>query len=384
LRLYFRCSLIVLALLVAPLPASALLTNGNAAIDILGQFSTVGSDTPPSYTTGCVNNGVSALGFSNINVFSGLTIDSTNHWLFASDTNNNRLLIFPLNSSNQLSSKTPSYVFGPSTFTSCIQTNHVQPSGLVADPVNNWLYEAGTNGGPCEILLFNTSSMSNGEAASYHLGVSSCGVTQSKTNGPVGVALDQANQLLYVSDSNNNRVMVFPAYGNPNWTGNGENALYVLGQSTFTTGNANQGGSASQSSLNYPQGLAYDSVSQLLYVVDTSNNRVMVFPAYGNASWAGNGENALYALGQTNFTNSGENDNSNNGTTVWWDPSPIGVWYPARCRSRYHPSSALCQRDVRRAHHGFRHRFACHRRTRFFCDRPDEFLYESELGRGSG
>jgi DNA-binding beta-propeller fold protein YncE len=158
--------------------------------------------------------------------------------------------------------------------------------------------------------------------ASYVLGSTSFtvgggGTTQSTLLAAAdyggGLAFDSTNELLYVSDVANNRVMVFnvaPSYlsGGTGGVcssgshGNGENACYVLGQTIFTSGSANEGGSASQSSLDYPSGLALDSTNQLLYVVDFSNVRVMVFPAYANASWGGNGENALYELGQASGT----------------------------------------------------------------------------------
>jgi alpha-tubulin suppressor-like RCC1 family protein len=171
--------------------------------------------------------------------------------------------------------------------------------------------------------------MSTGETPSYVLGDTSMGnyttgTTQSKMNGPTALALDVANQLLYVADSGNNRVMVFPAKGNASWGGNGENALYELGVPNGAGDFTTQGSAAATQSTFGPVGLAYDSTNQLLYVSDGNNNRVLVFPAYGNGSWGGNGENATYVLGQSNFTNNSINEGNNN-----YYPSQSSMWYPS-------------------------------------------------------
>lgn len=298
-------------------PAPATINNGENAIDVLGQFSLPpqGTDTTASYTTSCVNNGASPYGFftNNAGVLVGVALDPVNHWLFASDQGNNRVLAFPLNSSsNLLASKTPSYVFGPSTFTDCTRYYNIWPEGLAVDPVNHLLYVAGLQGGPCGINVYSTSPMTSGAAPLYVLGGGTCAATQSTNNNPVALALDTANQLLYASDQSNSRILVFPAYGNASWTGSGENALYVLGQTSFT---GNSGG-GTQSTLDHPSGLSYDATNQLLYVVDNGNQRVMVFPAYGNANWTGNGENALYELGEPDFTSSGCNDGGESAATL--------------------------------------------------------------------
>ena len=286
------------AVLFCPAPSTyAVVVNGENAEDLLGQFSLPpqGTDTTPVYTTNCINNGASPYGFYNNSVNSQpikVALDLTNHWLFASDQGNGRILVFPLNSStNLLSSKTPSYVLGTSSFTAC--GGNIESAGLAVDPTNHWLYVSNNN----LVSVYNTASMSNGEASTYTLGGGSTLQSQLNYNGG-GLALDVASQLLYVSDSQNSRVMVFPAVANASWGGSGENALYVLGQTSFSgTGNG-----TTQSTLNNPLGLAYDSTNKLLHVVDNGNSRVMIFPAYGNASWTGSGENALNVLGQSGFT----------------------------------------------------------------------------------
>ena len=291
---------------------TANVTNDENATDILGQFTSPSSDVTPDYVKSCVNNGASQIGF---NAPDGGTIDPTNHWLFIADQSNNRVLVFPLNSStNLLSSKTASYVLGQTNFVNCSpnqgngtgNTNGTQSglylsnigyTALAVDPVNQLLYvpDYGNN----RVMVFSTASMSNGENASYVIGQSNFtnsnySTSQSRLTSPTAAALDNTNHLLYVADSGNNRVMIFPAYGNGSWAGSSENALYEIGQPSGGTAFTSSTAATTQSGLSYPVGVAVDVGNSLLYVADEHNNRVVIFPV----PVASNGENASYELGQ--------------------------------------------------------------------------------------
>jgi hypothetical protein len=85
------CIALVLAAILPPRQAHAILTNGENAIDILGQFTSPSSDATPDYAKGCVNNGASPIGFDSPE---GSAIDSVNHRLFVSEWSNNRVLVF--------------------------------------------------------------------------------------------------------------------------------------------------------------------------------------------------------------------------------------------------------------------------------------------------
>jgi DNA-binding beta-propeller fold protein YncE len=135
------------------------------------------------------------------------------------------------------------------------------------------------------------------------------GPTQACLQKPLGAAYDSVNNRLFVADSYDSRVMVW----NTSSITNGMNASYVLGQTSWTGGTANQGGSAGQSTLSNPDGVAYDAVNSRLFVTD-GNSRVLVFnvaPSYlsggtgGTCSSGsyGNGENACYELGQSSGVN---------------------------------------------------------------------------------
>ena len=106
------------------------------------------------------------------------------------------------------------------------------------------------------------------------------GTSATKLSWPVGVALD-GNGGIYIADTQNNRVVHFPA--------GGTTADRVYGQPDFTTHTAG----TSAISFNGPAGIAVDSTGGL-YVSDHGNNRVVHFPA-GSTT-------ADRVYGQINFT----------------------------------------------------------------------------------
>lgn len=73
------------------------------------------------------------------------------------------------------------------------------------------------------------------------------------------------------------------------------NARYVIGQSNFNTGTANQGGAASAYTMNNPIGITV--VNGKIYVADAGNNRVLVY----NTLPSSNGIAADAVIGQPDF-----------------------------------------------------------------------------------
>jgi sugar lactone lactonase YvrE len=89
--------------------------------------------------------------------------------------------------------------------------------------------------------------------------IGSSGSGDGQFNGPVGIAIDSANDL-YVADSGNNRIQKFNSAG-----------TFVTKWGTMGTGNGE---------FNAPQGVAVDTVGTV-YVGDTGNNRVQLFSNTG-------------------------------------------------------------------------------------------------------
>jgi NHL repeat len=147
--------------------------------------------------------------------------------------------------------------------------NHV----IVADTQNSrvlgWKSEAAfVAGGPADIVIgqtdFNSYACNQNAAASA---TSLC--------APVGVAFDGAHRA-YVSDTQNNRIVVFADPFAAGQLSSGFTAMWVFGQGgNFTTNAANAGG-VGPNGLDSPQGVVVDGNGNL-YVVDAGNNRALIF-----------------------------------------------------------------------------------------------------------
>ncbi len=127
-----------------------------------------------------------------------------------------------------------------------------------------------------------------------------------------GIAVDSSTSTphLYVSDPNNNRVLGF---ADARKVGPGVQADIVIGEPDMATAVCNYGGvtnpatethaparQPTQSSLCYPTGLAVDPGTGDLYVADSSNGRVLRFPAPFAAGTSNPQANLV--LGQSGFT----------------------------------------------------------------------------------
>jgi hypothetical protein len=246
---------------------------------------------------------------SGMNYSLGSVLDLIHHRLFVDDCNNNRVLVFLLDATNNVSGTSAAYVLGQTNFTSSTATTTQSgfghaggcPQGLAYDAVNDRLFAADSSNH--RVLAFNVSAgtIANGENASYVLGQpnftsSTATTTQSGLSFPQGLAYDAATNRLFVGEFFNNRIMVFNVATST--IANGENALNVLGQTNFTSSTA----TTTQSGLNNSEGLAYDGSSSRLFVAEASNNRVLIFNVASGT--IANGENASYVLGQANFTSS--------------------------------------------------------------------------------
>jgi hypothetical protein len=191
-------------------------------------------------------------------------------------------------------------VMGQNNFTTSIETMTAGgmnlPVDVVVDLVSGKVFVSDSDNN--RVLRFSTAgAFATGASAEAVLGQSGFNLKASATtqNGmyqPHGLAIDGSGNL-FVSDSKNNRVLRF---ANAASLANGANAASVLGQSNFT----NDTKATTQNGMDDPIGLAIDA-SGNLYVVDSKNNRVLRF---ANAASLPNGANATRVLGQSGFTNS--------------------------------------------------------------------------------
>jgi uncharacterized protein (TIGR03437 family) len=224
--------------------------------------------------------------------------------LYVTDSNNNRVLAW----SNALSAargEPADFILGqPDAFQAVgLGVSGRQlgfPTSIAVDPNTGDLYVADT--GANRVVRFKNpfdqqgASEANavfGQTSFTTITANTGGLSASSMRTPRSVAVDAGGNL-WVSDSDNNRVLRYPGSALAAGVRNPAADL-VLGQADFSTATANRGG-LSASSLRGPSGLAFDG-SGRLYVCDTGNARVLIFnPPFTN------GQPAVSVLGQANFT----------------------------------------------------------------------------------
>jgi len=193
------------------------------ATDLLGQLN--GSNLP-DYTTNTLWNGGSLSGLGLSQPFRVVT-DTVNHRVFVSDGGDSRVLIFNTDSSNNFIDRTADYVLGATS---------VSTTALAGPTINSF--------GPDQTGL--------------GFGVS-----------PVDIAVDTANQRLFVSDSN--RVLVFDLSGTIT---DGMSAANILGGQA--SANSNDTLSLAQNTGTF-SAIAYDNTNGILYGGDGTGSRILAF-----------------------------------------------------------------------------------------------------------
>jgi hypothetical protein len=172
------------------------------------------------------------------------------------------------------------------------------PWGSTAlDSVHHRLFVSDT--GNQRVLVYDLSNTNDiiSSSASYELGQTdfystSSGYNANQMNNPTGLAYDAVNDRLFVE--NGEEVDVFDLASG---ISDGMNASYELGQ---PSGFGNDNCSTTQNSVcDMYGGVAFDQVNERLFVQDTDNYRVLVFNV--NPSSITSGENADYVLGQQTF-----------------------------------------------------------------------------------
>ena len=159
------------------------------------------------------------------------------------------------------------------------------PSSMIIDNSDETLYVSDT--GNDRIIIFklvtgtscpiDTSKVTDGVCFVKKFGFS--GTTDGKFNSPSGLALDKTNNLLYVADTDNNRIQTFKLVTGitcpsaTNKIADGVCFTEKFGSSGTTDGK-----------FNSPSGLALDKTNNLLYVADTGNHRLQAFSISSSSS----------------------------------------------------------------------------------------------------
>lgn len=207
--------------------------------------------------------------------------DLITDYLYVSDTNNNRVLVFDLSGPTPIvNGESAIRVLGEVDFDTSIASQEVDglnhPSGVAVDEEGRRLFVAQAND---RISIFDITDVTNGEAAVNFLGDFILGdvtnpqaaTNQKGFNNPYGLFYDTDTDYLYVADRDNNRVMVFDAAA----ITDGEDAIHVLGQLDFTHDDLHA--SDATAGLSAPYNIALDEARNFLAVTDNGFGRVAFF-----------------------------------------------------------------------------------------------------------
>ncbi len=280
------------------------------ASDLLGQIDGSGN---PVFTTNAQDTSATTLYTP-----AGVALDAVHHRLFVSDEDNYRVVVYNLDSSNNIVDRTADYVLGEPDLDSydggTSQSLMTAPKALFYDSTDDWLFVADT--GNNRVLIYNTSSITNGENAIYVLGQvdfnttdGTGGTSASTLDTPRSLTYDSSNKLLFVGSGNS--IFVFDL----NTITNGEAAVHILGRASFGGADILTGASGIRS----PKQMDFDQTNKRLFVAEDSNRRITVF----DTNTITDGEDAVYVLGQVDFNTS----NPVRSQTV--TANPVGVTYDA-------------------------------------------------------
>jgi len=261
----------------------------------------------PDLRTGVPNvdtHGSSNPSSTSLNSPQGIVVDSGGN-LWVADSSNNRVLRYP-HPVSQGGRITPDIVIGQTDFNSAASAGVSgstlrTPTGLALGPDGN-LFVADT--GNNRVLEFAAGARTNAVAIRVYGQASLTSAGGSLTpsaqtlSGPQGVFVDSAFNL-YVADTGANRVVIIP--NTQVAAPAGMPAAFVIGQSTFSSSSGGSG-----TNFRSPADVVVDSNGNI-YVSDSGNNRVLVFPSLIFLPVFAGVASAV--VGQANLT----------GTTANWD-----------------------------------------------------------------
>ncbi|MBI2103735.1 hypothetical protein HYT59_01880, partial [Candidatus Woesebacteria bacterium] len=243
--------------------------------------------------------------------------------LIVSDGVNSRVLIW--NSIPTSNNRSADVVVGQQNFISdsdnqggsCAVNTLRRPGAIFSDGTRLIIPDQNNH----RVLIFNQIPTTNNVSADVVVGqqnFTSClanqggSVGSNTLNTPDAVWMD--NSKLFIVDALNHRVLIYNSLP----TSNNASADVVIGQSNFTSGSANQGGSTGANTLNLPNFLtAYNGK---LILSDRDNNRILIY----NSIPTTNGPSADIVVGQPDFiSNSPNQGGTTNANTLYKPQQPF-------------------------------------------------------------
>ena len=232
----------------------------------------------PDFTTNDPQQG--QMGFGN-KFIAGLTFDPVYQRLFAPDSLDNRVLVFDVNPATIHNGENATAVIGQPDFTtytsgvSQTATNGIDD--LCYEPTTKRLFTSDElnnrvlvwDASPTYLALHPTGSVALNVLGQQNFTSRTAGNGLNQLTNTTGEACDSNHQLLFTSDFNNDRIMVFDI--NPATIHDGENASYTLINGSGANIHA---GSHNVHNLDDS---GYDNVNDRYWVSDSRNNRWLVW-----------------------------------------------------------------------------------------------------------
>jgi uncharacterized protein (TIGR03437 family) len=261
---------------------------------IIGQTSFSGNSANPG--------GVKATTLSIASARTGLAFDPAGN-LWVTDSGNNRVLRYPVAVLTTGANAPAADVAVPqadlissaSATTQTSMTALAGPTGVTFDPAGNMLVADQFH----RVLVYAPGA-TFGSTATMLLCVAFQPTTPINRTGVASAfAVFATANNIFVSDTGHNRILVYPPVASLTTPPNQQSppAQTVIGQALFTSGTANGGNpEPSSSTLSAPVDFAASSTE--LFVTDSGNNRVLVFPL---SATTGPGTTATRVIGQLDF-----------------------------------------------------------------------------------
>ena len=231
-----------------------------------------------SFTSSTFN--ASGINADSLGSTRGIAVDAAGN-VYIADAGNNRVLFYPAGTTTatrvygQNGSFTTGLVNNTGGVAGVISAESLnQPNGLRLDTAGN-LYVADQSNN--RVLMYpagqTTATVVYGQGGSFATGTANNGgVSASSLNIPSNLALDGGNNL-YVAESNNNRVLFFPAGQTTATAVYGQAGSFTSNLINNTAGVAN---TVSATSLRAPNSVDLDFAGNI-YISDATNNRVLRF-----------------------------------------------------------------------------------------------------------
>jgi len=247
--------------------------SGNDRIQIIDVNGNCGSDELANDICFVDEFGSSGNGEGEFDLPSGLALDMGTDMLYVADTKNNRIQIFDVDGNCSGSDEVADDVcfideFGGSGNG---EGEFDLPSGLALHTGSDMLYVADTDNNQIQIIDVDGNCSGNIELADDICFVDEFGGSgndDGEFNNPSGLTLDVSNDMLYVADTDNERIQIIDVDGN--CSGSDELATDVCFVDKFGERGDDDG------EFDMLSALVFNSSDDLLYVADTGNNRIQI------------------------------------------------------------------------------------------------------------